>query len=549
MILIVQKSNKRDIFFIALISCILFIPFLGNVHLFDWDEINFAESAREMIVTGDYLTVQINFEAFWEKPPFFIWLQVLSMKIFGINEFAARFPNAVCGIVSLIAIYLVGLKYFDRTFALLWVLIYVGSFLPHFYFKSGIIDPWFNLFIFLGIERFICFTNKNTNENTYKNIILSASFIGLAVLTKGPVALLIFLLCGLVFLIMKKFKLKITFRQIIVYTLVFSFVGGFWFLLQIISGRHDLIFDFVEYQIRLFSTKDAGHGGFLLYHFVILFIGVIPASVVALPAFRIDKKRETTQQHVKFYMTILFWVVLILFTIVKTKIVHYSSLCYFPLTFLAAYFAHRLVKNKEALRTWQKIVLIFFSFLFSLTIFAMTNIDRFKHKLIPLIKDPFAVGNLQADGQWTGFEFLVSLILIGGVIFSLLRFKNNIKKQLIGIFISSLLFINLTMTLIVPHVERYSQNAVIEFYKSKKNENCYVETLGFKSYAQLFYFKKKPEDTQKKWTKDDFLLGKADKPVYFVTKIQKAQRYLKSYPLLKKIGEKNGFVFLQLKNE
>jgi len=43
---------------IILISALLFIPFNGKVNLFDWDEINFAESAREMIVTGDYLNVQ-----------------------------------------------------------------------------------------------------------------------------------------------------------------------------------------------------------------------------------------------------------------------------------------------------------------------------------------------------------------------------------------------------------------------------------------------------------------------------------------------------------
>ena len=52
---------------------------LGNVHLFDWDEINFAESAREMIESGDYLRVQINYLPFWEKPPFFFcyfWLPV-----------------------------------------------------------------------------------------------------------------------------------------------------------------------------------------------------------------------------------------------------------------------------------------------------------------------------------------------------------------------------------------------------------------------------------------------------------------------------------------
>ena len=57
---------------ILLAGSLLFFPFLGKVALFDWDEINFAEIAREMIVTKDYLNVQINFQPFWEKPPLFI---------------------------------------------------------------------------------------------------------------------------------------------------------------------------------------------------------------------------------------------------------------------------------------------------------------------------------------------------------------------------------------------------------------------------------------------------------------------------------------------
>lgn len=52
---------------IVLGSLLLFLTFNGNLHLFDWDEINFAESAREMIITGDYSTVMINFKPFWEK--------------------------------------------------------------------------------------------------------------------------------------------------------------------------------------------------------------------------------------------------------------------------------------------------------------------------------------------------------------------------------------------------------------------------------------------------------------------------------------------------
>src|SRR5438874_13542278 len=99
-------SRKTILFslLIAIAGALLFIPFLGAVHLFDWDEINFAESAREMIVSHDYFSVKINYLPFWEKPPLFIWMQVLSMKIFGVIAFAARFPNAVCGITTLLVL-------------------------------------------------------------------------------------------------------------------------------------------------------------------------------------------------------------------------------------------------------------------------------------------------------------------------------------------------------------------------------------------------------------------------------------------------------------
>src|SRR5580698_2545734 len=97
-------------FFIVFVAGLLFFTFLGQVHLFDWDEINFAECAREMIVSKDYLRAQIDFMPFWEKPPFFIWMQVISMKLFGVGEYAARFPNAIMGVATLTAIYYVGRK-------------------------------------------------------------------------------------------------------------------------------------------------------------------------------------------------------------------------------------------------------------------------------------------------------------------------------------------------------------------------------------------------------------------------------------------------------
>ena len=56
-----MSRNLTNILWLLGLGILFFIPFLGNVHLFDWDEINFAEAAREMIVSGNYSTVTIEY--------------------------------------------------------------------------------------------------------------------------------------------------------------------------------------------------------------------------------------------------------------------------------------------------------------------------------------------------------------------------------------------------------------------------------------------------------------------------------------------------------
>lgn len=529
---------------ILLLGAVLFLPGLGSVHLFDWDEINFAESAREMIVTGDYMTVQINFEPFWEKPPLFIWMQLLSMKIFGINEFAARFPNAICGIVTMLVLFNIGTRLKNERFGLLWVFVYIASLTPFFYFKSGIIDPWFNLFIFLGTYYFVCFTAPNEERNKYLLVALSAFFLGLAVLTKGPVGFLIFLLTFAVYLLVKRFKISFTWTQVLLFFAVFGFVGGFWFLLQIANGNFSVIQDFIIYQIRLFETKDAGHGGFLLYHFVVLLVGVFPASVFALFTFRkniLQKESDEKVAHFFRWMMILFWVVLILFTIVRTKIIHYSSMCYFPLTFLATWYIERIIDKKESVHWSAKALIGFFALIFSLAIAFVPFIDRLKHLLFPVVDD-FTRGNLQATSQWYGFEWIVGVVLFVGTIYFIVSANKKTKNAIIVLFASSLVFIFTTMLFVVPQVEKYTQGAIIEFYKSKKGEDCYMLSMH-KSYAPYFYSSRQPKNNCS--DKQFLYQGELDKPCYFV--VRNVQRTINKFEVEASGAEllytKNGFSF------
>jgi 4-amino-4-deoxy-L-arabinose transferase-like glycosyltransferase len=110
-----------------------------------------------------------GFKPFWEKPPMFFWMQSTGMKLFGVTEFAARLPNAICGIATLLIIFLCGRKLYNARFGLLWALAFGGSLFPNMYFKSGIIDPWFNLFIFLAVYFLILYHWKR-NEFDYTDL-------------------------------------------------------------------------------------------------------------------------------------------------------------------------------------------------------------------------------------------------------------------------------------------------------------------------------------------------------------------------------------------
>ncbi|MBP8823485.1 MAG: glycosyltransferase family 39 protein, partial [Flavobacteriales bacterium] len=346
-------SNRSIGWLIAMVALVLFIPGLGAVHLFDWDEINFAEIAREMLATHNWLQPQIGYVPFYEKPPLFMWMQALSMSVFGVGEFGARLPNALCGVATLVVLFRIGTRLRNRTFGLLWALAYIGSILPHLYFRSGIIDPWFNLFIFLGFLAFIRMADTPASAgltDRKKNIAaaMAGLWLGLAVLTKGPVGILIPALCAGVYWALNRFRLYVAIPRVLLMLAVLLLVPGLWFGADLLRNGPVFITAFFWRQVAMLSTEDAGHGGFFGYHFVVLLIGCFPASVFAMQEMlkpagptpvgrqpdnqqRATNNPSTIAAH-RTWLLILFWVVLLLFSLVKTKIVHYSSLCYFPLT-------------------------------------------------------------------------------------------------------------------------------------------------------------------------------------------------------------------------
>ena len=186
------------------------------------------------------------------------------------------------------------------------------------------------------------------------------------------------------------------------------------------------------------------------------------------------------------------------------------------------------------------------------------NKDKFLH----LFNDPFAVAGFSNDSvSWSGIEFSVAFTFLLAVVGLVYFWK---KQQLIkGLFAKAIfvsLSLNLAMILVVPKIETYSQGPMIDFFKEHQGEEIYISQIGFKSYAQYFYFDQ-PEhpNAHTKITNEKFngkqvpyaeletavklylLYEDIDYDAYFVTKIQHTE--LDEIPDIQQIGEKGGYKF------
>jgi 4-amino-4-deoxy-L-arabinose transferase-like glycosyltransferase len=541
---------KRDILFFPLVALLGYTLFLGAVPLFDWDEINFAESAREMIVSGNYFQVQINFEPFWEKPPLFFWLQSWSMQLFGVTEFAARLPNALIGVVTVWYLYKIAHQWKGALFAQILAGLYMASFLPSIYFKSGIIDPVFNFFILVSLWQLfrydIDFGHKNVTNRDFRPWA-AGLFLGLATLTKGPACVLI---AGLTYLIYKlifdrNFPFKAIGQMILMFLLIVlgwygieTMVHGFWFVEK-----------FVAYQIRLFTQEDAGHGQPFYYHLLIFCFGCFPLSIFTFRGM-FAQYEQKEDNLLKNFMKVWFWVVLILFSIAKTKIIHYSSLLYFPGVFLAALFVLESIKKDKKV-TWD----IYFLFILGMLLWgiAPTMINIVQQNLqtiinlLPAGRDkPFIVGMLSAPVQWSGFEWLIGAVFLLGLCVNV-RFliqKNYLRFIYVQLFLT-LFLINAEYKWVLPKIATYTQGANVDFFKKAASQNAYCRSANYKSYTPFFYGQTQPSLKPEAQDLDWLCNGNVDKTVYLSVKnnLSEADFALK-YKNFTRLYEAGGFVFL-----
>lgn len=163
---------------ILIVFSFLFFARLGRDLFLDWDECIYIQWAKEMFQSRKFLTNHWMGKIAFEKPPFNSWLLQIPF-FFGINEFTARIPSVVSGILLFVVIYIFCVKFFSKQIAVFSVLFLAISQIFSAYIVKLNTDLPYMLFIFCAFITWV-FSEK---KSWYGYI--SGFFFGIAVLTKG----------------------------------------------------------------------------------------------------------------------------------------------------------------------------------------------------------------------------------------------------------------------------------------------------------------------------------------------------------------------------
>jgi 4-amino-4-deoxy-L-arabinose transferase-like glycosyltransferase len=358
------------------VSCVFFhVAGTWSLPLIDRDEPRFAEASREMIERGDYVVPYFNNHFRFDKPPLTYWAQIASYKIFGQNDFAARIPSAIAAALTALSIFAWGRRVGPARVGWWSAIIFTLSLQTFLHAKAAVADMWLVLFLTLahwaGYELLrdrLSPPADQTSDLEHKTshwwwvFYLSLAF---GFLAKGPIGWIPLLTVGVTMIFLREtpFARRFAFGRGLLLMLSIVALWGIPALIQthgqffvVGIGRHVIG--------RSLATME-GHGAnslgmyllLLPFYFVTIFLSFFPWSIrlpwlirklwskkkVGIIRLRQGYGGQADPDHngnkIDNYLVIGIAIIFVIFTLVKTKLPHYT-LPAFPL--LALLLARRL---------------------------------------------------------------------------------------------------------------------------------------------------------------------------------------------------------------
>ncbi len=337
-----MKANRMICFvFFGGCACILFFNLWGR-SLENRDYLRYAEVAREMIRSGDWVVPRFNGEIFIHKPPLLFWLIALPSNLYGaVTPFIARLPSAFFAWIGAIVVYLWGRNLWgEDTFGFISSGVLISSYL---YFWQGRIartDMLFSVLILLSLYFFYLSDQKG---RSYFLSSLSFSFMGLAGLTKGPVGIFFPLLIIFLYLLKQRQLKSFVQKKFLLGYLIIAFISVAWVVPFLCEVGLDSALKIWK-ETRILSR----HAPFYLYGLRI-WVDFAPWSIFLPFLFYHFWKKE--KKPVEIFLILWFVGLFFLLTLFPTKAPKYLLPAFPALALLIGGF-------------WQKRSLILFGVLF-----------------------------------------------------------------------------------------------------------------------------------------------------------------------------------------
>lgn len=263
-----MSESKKYLGWILLLGAYLF--FLGNwgIAITDPVESNYALTAKEMLQAGNYLSPQIYGNYWYDKPIFFYWEVIAAFKLFGINEWAARFFPAVFGIIGLFMTYWFTQKLFNRLTALVATVILGTSFEYWLISKTVITDM--TLFVFFNAALIFFYLGYHFKKRNY--YYGAYFFAGLAVLTKGPIGLLLPGLIVVLFLVSQRDYKELLHMKWVGGIALFVLTAGPWYYYMYSVHGMDFVDTFLGVHNVLRATVSEHPRDNVWYYYLGMFI-------------------------------------------------------------------------------------------------------------------------------------------------------------------------------------------------------------------------------------------------------------------------------------
>ena len=272
-----NRRRKRAVYLLIILACSYLFLFhnLGSYSLKEPDEGRYAEIPREMVEQGDYVVPHLNYVRYFEKPPLLYWVEAISYKISGVSEWSFRLPNALAALLCVLIMYLFVSHWFGDEVGFLSSLILLTSF--GFFAISHVVTIDM-LFSFLLFGSLLCFY-QYYREKRPLFLYLFFVALALAILAKGPVAVVLVMATVFLFLWSEKRLVFIKHMLSVKVLLLFGVIVAPWFIIMCLREKEFFQFFFVDQHILRFLTTRHKRSGPLYYFFPVLFGGLFPWSI------------------------------------------------------------------------------------------------------------------------------------------------------------------------------------------------------------------------------------------------------------------------------